>query len=80
MTDFEKQRLDKLKAIHSNVSDAIQQLTLEKVQSYELDTGQNRQKVTKLDLDNLRKLEETTAESIMAIESAYNPRPFIQMI
>lgn len=51
--DFWDDQLFNLKVLLNNVLKAIDALTLGSHASYELDTGQSKQRVTRLDLDRL---------------------------
>lgn len=56
---FEEERLEKLKALITAYDDALLALAQEGVDSYSLDTGQSRQTVHKIDLEWLKKTQET---------------------
>lgn len=51
--DYNLAEIQNLKILIHNYDLAIQALTLQKTQSYELDTGQSRQRVTRFDLSKL---------------------------
>lgn len=51
--EFIRERITTTKSIIEAIEAAILALTTDKVQSYDLDTGQNRSKVTKLDVPRL---------------------------
>ena len=59
---FLQNQVDVLEAKIANYNDAITALIVNGVSQYELDTGQNKQKVTRLDLPQLEK----------TLESLYN--------
>jgi len=55
------------------VRSAISALLTGGVESYQIDDGQSRQSVTKLDLDNLQKMEGHYLGQLKAIDNAENP-------
>ena len=57
----------------SQVRSAISALLTGGVESYQLDDGQSRQSVTKLDIDNLHKLEAHYLGQLKAIDNSLNP-------
>ena len=59
---FLQTRITQVESIITGYENAIIALTTAGVQSYELDTGQSKQKVTKLDIESMQK----------ALDSLYN--------
>lgn len=57
----------------SQVRSAISALLTGGVESYQIDDGQSRQSVTKLDIDNLHKLETHYLSQLKAIDNSQNP-------
>lgn len=57
----------------SQVRSAISALLTGGVESYQIDDGQSRQSVTKLDIDNLHKLETYYLSQLKAIDKHLNP-------
>jgi hypothetical protein len=57
----------------SQVRSAISALLTGGVESYQIDDGQSRQSVTKLDIDNLQKLETHYLGQLKAIDNNLNP-------
>lgn len=53
--DWLKQRRDKTQAIIEAIEDALEQLSLDGVQSYQLNTGQNESRVSKINVPELEK-------------------------
>lgn len=54
--EYTEARITRTQAMIEALEDAIEQLSLEKIHSYDLDTGQNRSRVTKQDLPRLKDL------------------------
>jgi hypothetical protein len=57
----------------AQVRSAISALLVGGVESYQIDDGQSRQSVTKLDIDNLHKLETHYLGQLKAINNNLNP-------
>ena len=57
----------------AQVRSAISALLTGGVESYQIDDGQSRQSVTKLDIDNLQKLEAHYLGQLKAIDNNLNP-------
>ena len=66
--DFYKHRINVFKEQLAAYDAAILALLTGTVQSYELDTGQSKQKVTKLDLASLQKAQDFIQNEIVKLE------------
>ncbi len=62
-------QLTKAKVLAVAVDAAILALTTGGVQSYELDTGQSKQRVTKLDLDRLNAMYDSALNRVATLEA-----------
>jgi len=58
------------KTMIANITAAINALLTGDHSSYELDTGQTRQRVTRLDLENLRKMRKDLFSELAELEAA----------
>ena len=70
--DFYKTKIDNLTKISNALDAAILAITEEGVKSYELDTGQNRSRVTKHDLPQLMDRMETINNMLCKYQTQYN--------
>lgn len=62
-------KLTQAKALADAIEAAILALTTGGVQSYELDTGQSKQRVTKLDLDRLNAMYDSALNRVATLEA-----------
>ena len=68
--DFLRSQYEDQKIIVANYAVAIDALLTGKVQSYELDTGQTRQRVTKFDLAKLQEAYNAALSLLRSLEAA----------
>jgi len=76
---FIQQRIDQTKAIIIAYEDAVLALTVGGVQSYELDTGQTRQKVTKNNLVDMNSQIDSLYNRCATLEARLNGSGVAQM-
>ena len=62
-------QLTKAKALVDAVDAAIIALTTTSIQSYELDTGQSKQRVTRLDLEQLQVMYDSALNRVATLEA-----------
>ena len=67
-----QERITKTKAMIEAYEDAVLALGTDGIQSYDLDTGQTRQRVTKLDLDDLNETLEKLYNRLAVFEARLN--------
>ena len=67
-SDYWKDELINTRILLSEINKAIQALTLGTHQSYELDSGQTRQRVTRIDLEKLQTMREDLLSQIHDLE------------
>ena len=65
-------QLTKAKALAAALFDAITALSIGGIQSYELDTGQTKQRVTKLDLTALQTQLDSVLNLVATLEARVN--------
>ena len=65
---FLDERIDKIKTIIINIEDALTAIISGRQESYDLDTGQSRQRVTRLDIEKLRKMYRDYLELLNELE------------
>jgi len=66
---FTLDRITATKALIIAYEDAILAVTTGGVQSYELDTGQSRQRVTKLDINQMQKVIDSLMNRLVTLEA-----------
>lgn len=66
--EFILQQIEDTKTIITNVTAAINALLVSDHASYELDTGQTRQRVTRLNLDDLRRMRKNLYSELQSLE------------
>lgn len=70
---FSSEQKTQIETLLAQVRSAISALLVGGVESYQIDDGQSRQSVTKLDIDNLQKLEAHYLGQLKAIDKHLNP-------
>lgn len=69
-SEYNLNEIQNLKVLIQNYNLAIQALTLQKTQSYEIDTGQTRQRVTRFDLPSLVQTRNLLVEELESRQGA----------
>lgn len=72
MNEYWQARIEKKQTMLDAVDDALTTLLTGNVESYSLDTGQGVQKVTRLDIDMLRRLQEKLEADIATLHARAN--------
>lgn len=74
--EFIKARITATEALIEQFENALEALTVQRVQSYTIDTGQTRQNVTRLDLASLQAQLEGLYNRLATLEARLNGASF----